>query len=1553
MKRIKRLLALLLTFMLCMGEFASTGLTVSAEGEDYPDTEEDNSISEEADIDAEDDISLDGASGRRGGSIIKNQNNTMLGTAGMAKAKIPMYDSDPWHGSYVYYGRYDGSPVKYRVLDRSTTEYDFFGHSTILLTSDSVLYKTRFDSGSKSWSKSNIMKGLNGEDFLDNDVFSTVEKAALTDSYKSKKSAYDGNGEPILDFAGLNGEKIFLLDAAEATRTAYGFSGLTNKTSTRSNTDTWWLRSSSRSLDSAGRVRADGSIFDDFVYNENGVRPVFNINLSKVMFSTVINGTKGATDAEYKLTLNTDRLLTNISSGQKVTVMSGKVTVPYMVGRDSSSPVVPDALSVMILDKAYNYDAGNSNTANILYLGRLSISGGYSDTGTATFYLPEGLDVNKWGSAYKVYIFAEQTNDDKYTDYAGTPCQITKSDLDIIEGVTVTFNVNGHGKAPEAQIIAKGSRAVKPSDPYEKGWKFKGWYTGYNERGKQYDFNTPVTEDLTLIAHWSSEKVTVTFDNNGGGTDTEAQSVFIGSCATEPEEPVRDGYAFGGWYKDEECTESLKYDFSTPVNANITLYAKWLKKYTVTFDANGGSGSMASIQVAYGNGITLPACEFTAPEDEMVFSTWEAAGTHYPAGTIKKIYQDTVFKATWYKMNLRTVNFYNNYEKYKSVRVKYGEKVEEPAAPKRENATFIGWYTYRAEDNRANDAYRYDFEKPVNSNLDLYAAWTDDTTYHISVKESEFAPGGSITVDKEYVKINDEVTITLSPEEGFEADHLSGIPYYENKFGWVQDAWEVPVEGNTYTFTIPDMTKVSDNEYKNIRIEAYFKVSDTHEHDFEYYDGIPTTCHSNGTMDYVECKLCHHQYEWIKKTDTIGNDITNWPESWRQQYGYHGHDKGKEGIEEKAPTCTVSGNVAYTHCLDCDACLIGPNYAHEGTIEDTVIPIDVNAHEWDTSAITYTWADDNMSVSASCICKHNSTHLLTEEVAVTKTYTKEPTCEEDGIVNYISEAFTNPEFSIQSKTDVTVEKYGHDWDEPEYVWSEDLLSVTASISCNRDSSHTITETAPVSIKNMDGYRICSAEFTNEAFEDQVREIAEVRFDTNKTTASDMPKTMLVNVGDKLDRPEKDPKADGLKFAGWYCEEECIRKYDFDAPVKKDTVLYARFIDEKAVLFTVSFNMLGHGDAVAPQEVEAGKSAVKPADPSEYSWIFKGWYTDAGCKASYDFSTAVSSDITLYAGWEKDPMIMEGGRSALDSVPELNSSTTELNLVKGQKFNIPQGWYLDKGNKADKKIISISKSGVFKAKKDGRATIYCGADKAVSVNVIVHKPAITKDTKKLKLDAGKTGVIKIEGYDADKMPVLFYSASPDVATVDESGVVTAVAKGTAKISVFINGKEFKASVLVSEPETAKNRTMHVAVGSQKTIKVKGVKNWSSASSDIAEMNKKGSKVKAVNAGRTVLSASANGVVYTMDFYSEDLTLTNTEGTLKKAKGTNKYTLELKKGTETNICFSDSVDQDMIFKSSKADIAFIDEYGRVTARSKGKCKFTAKADGKTITITVNVM
>lgn len=142
---------------------------------------------------------------------------------------------------------------------------------------------------------------------------------------------------------------------------------------------------------------------------------------------------------------------------------------------------------------------------------------------------------------------------------------------------TVTFDSNG-GSSVVPQTVKQGEKAKKPASPIKSGYTFNGWYD--KTLTKVYDFNTPVTEDITLYAKWTKKAVppapttvnyTVTFDSKGG-TAVPKQTVKKNGTV-RLSNPTKKGYKFDGWYTDSACTK--KFAPATKVTKNMTLYAKW------------------------------------------------------------------------------------------------------------------------------------------------------------------------------------------------------------------------------------------------------------------------------------------------------------------------------------------------------------------------------------------------------------------------------------------------------------------------------------------------------------------------------------------------------------------------------------------------------------------------------------------------------------------------------------------------------------------------------------------------------------------------------------------------------------------------------------------------------------------------------------------------------------------------------------------------------------------------------------------------------------------
>ena len=158
---------------------------------------------------------------------------------------------------------------------------------------------------------------------------------------------------------------------------------------------------------------------------------------------------------------------------------------------------------------------------------------------------------------------------------------VSLSDYDDSEDGT--YNVTLYivsGKNYNVVKVKSGTKMTKPSTPIREGYDFVGWYTDDTYTTK-YNFDKPVNGNFELYAKWELASYKVKYKSNGG-TSVKSETVLYNQEVTKPQDPVRSGYYFAGWYKDSGFNE--KYSFLTTVSKDITLYAKWTREKPNTHD---------------------------------------------------------------------------------------------------------------------------------------------------------------------------------------------------------------------------------------------------------------------------------------------------------------------------------------------------------------------------------------------------------------------------------------------------------------------------------------------------------------------------------------------------------------------------------------------------------------------------------------------------------------------------------------------------------------------------------------------------------------------------------------------------------------------------------------------------------------------------------------------------------------------------------------------------------------------------------------------------------
>ena len=286
---------------------------------------------------------------------------------------------------------------------------------------------------------------------------------------------------------------------------------------------------------------------------------------------------------------------------------------------------------------------------------------------------------------------------------------------------TVNFDSKG-GSAVSPQTIAFNDKVIAPTPPIREGHVFGGWYSdaGFTDA---FNFETPVTTAMTLYAKWT-QQFTVNIDYKNGSA-IESQKVFKDETISAPVEPVREGYAFKGWYTDEGMTNA--YDFATPVTENLTLYANWKILRTVTFyDMSVPPESrFEDIKVVVVDGDTVTPPNNILPKiingNKAGVRKWKYENGMTDFNFDTPITSSIKIQANW--LPLYTVKFETDGGTLivDQEDIWHNDQVMEPTPPVKADYVFDGWFTLNSYDNKL---YSYAFYSKVTKNLTLYAQWS-------------------------------------------------------------------------------------------------------------------------------------------------------------------------------------------------------------------------------------------------------------------------------------------------------------------------------------------------------------------------------------------------------------------------------------------------------------------------------------------------------------------------------------------------------------------------------------------------------------------------------------------------------------------------------------------------------------------------------------------------------------------------------------------------------------------------------------------------------------
>ncbi len=303
-----------------------------------------------------------------------------------------------------------------------------------------------------------------------------------------------------------------------------------------------------------------------------------------------------------------------------------------------------------------------------------------------------------------------------------------------VEFCTVTFDTGSEEESIASQTVMKGKRAIEPRSPEKENMIFSHWTLN----GEKYDFSTPVTEDITLIASYTPLYKIVFYTAGGEPVQNDIQYVKEGDYVIEPSAPEYDSkWGFREWVlvSDDDTTSS--FDFKkTPVKSNLTFRATYWEKYSVTYlNADGSAYSTETVKEKD----KAPLLEGPKRDGAWSFSGWLKDGVSYDFNS--PVTENIILTPSYIEGYRITFDSdggsYTPSEQF----IKENGTVIEPRSPEKESSRGFMWWT-------DENGEPYDFSSPVTSSFTLKAQYWPANI---------ISGGDSSSYDREMSSVKDEV----------------------------------------------------------------------------------------------------------------------------------------------------------------------------------------------------------------------------------------------------------------------------------------------------------------------------------------------------------------------------------------------------------------------------------------------------------------------------------------------------------------------------------------------------------------------------------------------------------------------------------------------------------------------------------------------------------------------------------------------------------------------------------------------------------------------------
>lgn len=414
----------------------------------------------------------------------------------------------------------------------------------------------------------------------------------------------------------------------------------------------------------------------------------------------------------------------------------------------------------------------------------------------------------------------------------------------------VSYNANGGSGAPAGSNYNFGATVtVSSTVPTRTGYTFTGWNTQSGGGGTPYaatdTFSMP-SSAVVLYAQWSATAYALAYDANGGsGAPVSSNRDFGATVTVSSGLPARSGYDFQGWNTEAAGSGTSRTGGSTftmPAS-NVTLYAQWsLATFTVYYNANGGSGSIAAQPGRFNSNITLSNNQPTRPG--YTFSGWNTApdgsGVNYTGGgTLTLPANNVTLYAKWTAITYTltySANGGNSAPAAETGKTTGESFALSSSTPNRTNYWFSGWNT-QADGNGTTFSSSANYTMGA-SNVTLYAVWVL-TTHTVSYN----ANGGTGAPAAQTVGGGSSVTVPANPA-GLSRPGYTFSHWYTTPTGTGGTRYDA---GNTVT---PSGNVVLYGIWTAKLIVVHYNINTgtgtTPPDDSAYYDGQPIQLAGSG-----------------------------------------------------------------------------------------------------------------------------------------------------------------------------------------------------------------------------------------------------------------------------------------------------------------------------------------------------------------------------------------------------------------------------------------------------------------------------------------------------------------------------------------------------------------------------------------------------------------------------------------------------------------------------------------------------------------------------------